>query len=148
MNVAPRLWLLFSAASVLVAVPAFASEASATAEDVWRWTWPLYIVAPLVIAAFLYVVGLIRMRREKGHIRVSSGSVVCFFFGWLSLVLALDSPVHEWSEQLFWVHMTQHEILVLISAPLIVFAKPGVVWLWSFPNSWRTGIGHVLTEKP
>jgi cytochrome c oxidase assembly factor CtaG/cytochrome c2 len=101
-----------------------------------------------VIAAFLYVVGLIRMRREKGRIRVSSGSVVCFFFGWLSLVLALDSPMHEWSEQLFWVHMTQHEILVLISAPLMVLAKPGVVWLWSFPNSWRTGIGHVLTEKP
>jgi cytochrome c oxidase assembly factor CtaG/cytochrome c2 len=147
MKAITKIWL-FSVASVVAAVPTFASERTANAEDLWRWTWPPFIVAPLGIAAALYVAGLIRMKKQAGRIGVSSSTIACFTFGWLSLPLALDSPLHEWSEQLFWVHMTQHEILVLVSAPLLVFAQPGVVWLWSFPQRWRIAISHVLTEKP
>ena len=50
--------------------------------------------------------------------------ILWFALGWISLVIALDSPLHELGEQLFWVHMTQHEILMLISAPLLVLGQP------------------------
>jgi cytochrome c oxidase assembly factor CtaG/cytochrome c2 len=139
--------LFASIATALAATPALTSEGNVSVEDVWRWTWPPYIVVPLLIAAALYLAGLIRMRREKGRVGLSLNAIACFVFGWLFLVLALDSPMHEWSEQLFWVHMTQHELLVLVSAPLLVFGRPGVVWLWSFPQSWRTTISHALTKK-
>jgi putative membrane protein len=67
------------------------------------------------------------------HIR----SMICFAIGWFSLVLALDSPIHELGEQLFWVHMTQHEILMLVSAPLLVLSMPLIPFLWALPDSLR-----------
>jgi putative membrane protein len=66
----------------------------------------------------------------------------CFAFGWLSLLFALDSPIHELGEQLFWVHMTQHEILMLVAAPLIVLGDPQVIFLYAFPPALRR---HVST---
>lgn len=147
MNVISNL-LVSWVASVILAMRAFGSEGTVNGEDVWHWTFPAYIVVPLAAAAVLYVGGLLRMRIEKGRIGVSSGTIVCFVLGWVSLFVALDSPMHEWSEQLFWVHMTQHEILVLVSAPLLVLAHPVVVWLWAFPQNWRNTLSRIFLERP
>jgi putative membrane protein len=45
--------------------------------------------------------------------------------------------LHPWGEVLFSAHMTQHEILMLISAPLFVLSRPLVAALWAIPKSWR-----------
>src|SRR5437762_13331948 len=87
-----------------------------------EWTWPWYIILPLLSAALLYAMGACRMRRR--NVRVHVLPIAFFAAGWLSLLLALDSPIHEISEQLFWVHMTQHEILMVICAPLLVLSQP------------------------
>src|SRR5690348_15436393 len=92
---------------VLIAsgVPAWGQE---TVGKAIGWTWPLYIILPLVVVALLYAIGVVKMTRHGSRVRL--WPVLCFVLGWGSLVLALDSPIHEISEQLFWVHMTQHEI--------------------------------------
>src|SRR5438270_5748043 len=139
----PLLCCLMGVASV----PASASEAIAGKDELWRWNWAPYIIWPLVLCAGLYALGLIRMWVRQHRIGASLPRTVCFGAGWLSLLLALDSPLHEWSEQLFWVHMTQHEILVLVSAPLLVIGRPGLVWLWALPQSWRNAAAAVLKHK-
>jgi putative membrane protein len=72
----------------------------------------------------------------------------CFALGWLSLLFALDSPIHELGEQLFWVHMTQHEILMLVSAPSLVLGRPLVPFLWALPKPWREKIAGSFNSKP
>ena len=67
--------------------------------------------------------------------------------GWGSLVLALDSPIHEIGEQLFWVHMTQHEILMLVSAPLLVLARPLVPFLYAFSAQRRQRVANLSRTK-
>ena len=67
---------------------------------------------------------------------------MAFALGWLTLVLALLSPVHKVSARLFSVHMTQHELLMLVAAPLLVMSKPMVLMLWGLPKSARLTIGH------
>jgi putative membrane protein len=42
---------------------------------------------------------------------------------------------------LFWVHMTQHELLMIIAAPLLVLARPLVYFLWALPAHWRERLG-------
>lgn len=69
-----------------------------------------------------------------------------FFAGWLTLALALVSPLHELGEQLFSAHMLQHEILILISAPLISASHPGATLLWAFAPRQRAGIGAWVQE--
>lgn len=105
------------------------------AAGVAGWTWPPYIVLPLITFALLYGIGQLKMARHGSPARIRP--TLCFALGWASLLLALDSPIHEISEQLFWVHMTQHEILVLVSAPLLILSRPLVPLLWALPAGLR-----------
>lgn len=101
------------------------------------WTWPPFVVIPLLLTAALYGVGTAKMLRRTNRGKVFLGRIVCFALGWISVVIALDSPLHEIGEQLFWVHMTQHEILMLISAPLLVLGRPLIPFLWALSPPWR-----------
>ncbi len=128
-------------------VPAWADEPELGPGSV-HWTWPAYIIIPLIAAAVLYGIGLIKMHRRGT--RVAPLQMACFATGWMSLLLALDSPMHEISEQLFWVHMTQHEILMLVSAPLLVLSRALVPFLWALPTRIRgsvSNIGRATTFK-
>jgi putative membrane protein len=60
----------------------------------------------------------------------------CYAAGWFSLFVALVSPLHPWGRVLFSAHMTQHEILVLVAAPLLVLGRPLPVWLKALPPRW------------
>lgn len=114
------------------------------------WTWPPFVLTTLLLTAVLYIMGTIRMRRRTTNRRLLMSPIICFALGWISLVLALDSPLHELGEQLFWVHMTQHEILMLISAPLLVLGRPLVAFLWALSPAWReaaANVGRLRTFK-
>jgi len=134
---------------VLSATPAWSSTETG-AGLLTGWTWPPFILMPLLLAAALYGLGTIRMLRRTTNRKSFVGPIFWFALGWTSLVIALDSPLHELGEQLFWVHMTQHEILMLISAPLLVLGRPMIAFLWALPPAWRgtaAGLGHSKTFK-
>jgi cytochrome c oxidase assembly factor CtaG len=58
-------------------------------------------------------------------------------------LVALVSPLHAWGSVLFSAHMTQHEVLMLVAAPLLVLGRPLVVFLWAFPVNWSRRIGNL-----
>jgi putative membrane protein len=98
-------------------------------------TWKPDLFAAIALAASLlpYVIGLMRMRGKPPRVEV-----VSFAIGWGTLALALLSPIATLSEWLFSVHMTQHELLMLVSAPLLAIGRPLVPMLWALPHRWRT----------
>ena len=135
--------------AVLSAMPAWSltETGRALAND---WTWPPFIWIPLLLTAVLYGIGITKMLRRTTRRRSLLWPILWFALGWISLVIALDSPLHELGEQLFWVHMTQHEILMLISAPLLVLGRPLIAFLWAMPSSWReaaASLGRSRTFK-
>ena len=115
------------------------------------WTWPVPVVVALLSSATIYTLGASRMWLHKSHAGLTRSSIACFAFGWLSLAAALDSPIHELGEELFFVHMIQHEILMLISAPLLLLGRPSVVFLWALSPQWRRWArwtGHQVMRTP
>lgn len=56
------------------------------------------------------------------------------------MVAALLSPLHPLGEQLFSAHMAQHEVLMLVAAPLLVFSRMDQVVPWAFPLSGRKAL--------
>jgi len=114
------------------------------------WTWPPFVVIPLLLTAALYGIGTAKMLRRTNRGKAFLGRIVCFALGWISLLIALDSPLHEIGEQLFWVHMTQHEILMLVSAPLLVLGRPLIPFFWALFPPWRdrvAGLGRTKSFK-
>src|SRR5437763_907628 len=106
-------------------------------DDLWSaWEFDPGVVIPLLLSAFLYARGSGRHRglrfREK----------LCFWTGWSMLTVALVSPLHPLGEVLFSAHMVQHEILMLVAAPLMVLSRPLVTFLWALPFEWRRGLGR------
>jgi len=109
-------------ALILLDVSAFAhpngAEAGAPGAALWSFE-PLVTVALLVTGSF-YLVGAVRRWRRRSLAR---SEALSFAAGWLTLVIALVSPVHKLGEWLFSVHMTQHELLITVAAPLLVLSR-------------------------
>jgi putative membrane protein len=98
----------------------------------------------VALAAGLYGVGVARLWRRAGRGRgVRVWQVGCFIGAMVTLVAALISPIDTLSDQLLWVHMVQHMLLMLIAAPLIVGASPGLATAWALPRGLRLGLARV-----
>jgi cytochrome c oxidase assembly factor CtaG/cytochrome c2 len=50
---------------------------------------------------------------------------------------ALLSPLHRLGEVLFSAHMAQHELMMVVAAPLLVLGRPLVAWAWALPFALR-----------
>jgi putative membrane protein len=132
--------LLFAANSY-----AHGDEAHEVAEVLGTWTFDPWVVICLSISAIVYIVGVQKLwASSKRGSGISVWSAAAFAAGWVSLVIALISPVHAWGEVLFSAHMTQHEILMLISAPLMVLGRPMIAAMWAMPMSWRGEVGSIV----
>jgi putative membrane protein len=97
------------------------------------------LVSSLVILLAVYAIGLARVWRNAGFgrgIRPVEG--LAFATGWLTLVVALSPPLDEWSDRWLAAHMVQHELLMVVAAPLIAVSAPLVALLWAMPPAFRT----------
>ena len=110
--------------------------------------WDVAIAAVLVLSATLYVVGLTRLWRHagRGH-GIRPVNLLAFAAGLGALVVALLSPLDALSDALFSAHMGQHELLMLVAAPLLVMGKPWLTAAWALPSAWRpSALG--LLQRP
>jgi putative membrane protein len=100
------------------------------------------VLLPLAAMALVYTLGAVRLWSRAGVGRGVRVRDVCLFLAGLELLAAVVvSPLHEWSGRLFAAHMIEHEILMLVAAPLIVVARPLGVLLWGLPQGFRRGAG-------
>jgi putative membrane protein len=78
----------------------------------------------VALAACLYLLG------SQGRGRPKPREAVAFVASLLTIVIALDSPIDVYADQLFWVHMLQHVLLLTVAPPLFLLGHP-------WPRMWR-----------
>ena len=83
-----------------------------------RWNLDPVLITILVLCALGY--GL----AARGTGTIDSRKKLLFYSGWAVLSAALISPLCPLSVSLFAARVTQHMILVLIAAPLIIAGRP------------------------
>jgi putative membrane protein len=98
------------------------------------WDPDLFVLSVLVVVGALYLRGAVPLVKKKVLRR---WQVASFAGGWLALLAALVSPIDTLSDVLFSVHMTQHELLMLVAAPLIVIGQPLTPMLRALPSRLR-----------
>jgi len=107
------------------------------------WSFEPWVLASLVLAVTGYVLGLNRMSRNARSRVFGVWRGGAFAAGSATLVIALISPLDALDDQLFSAHMLQHLLLMMVAAPLLVWGRPAIAWLWAFPLSARRAIGRL-----
>jgi len=78
----------------------------------------------VALAAGLYMLG------SRGRNRPQPLQALAFFASLLVIVIALCSPIDYYADQLFWVHMLQHILLLTTAPSLMLLGRP-------WPRMWR-----------
>lgn len=113
--------------------------------EISDWNLDPVLLLNFTILLWLYVRGLSRIWYRAGIGRVVRPTqVAAMGAGMLALVAVLVTPVDALGEQLAWVHMVQHMILMTLAAPLIVLGAPSAIWLWGISPFWRRMFGRLL----
>ena len=111
--------------------------------------WDVAIVLVLAASVTMYATGLTRLWRRAGRWRgVGTMNVAAFAGGIGAIVVALLSPIDRLSDVLFSAHMGQHELLMLVAAPLLVVGKPWLTGAWSLPERLRVRALARLQQPP
>jgi putative membrane protein len=114
-----------------------------TSEMMGWWTWDPLVLGALGVSAFLYGRGLRALWRRAGTARgVRRWEAGTFILGWLTIAVALLSPLDHLSDLLFSAHMTQHELLMLVAAPLLVLSRPHIPALWALSAGQREHVAR------
>lgn len=110
-------------------------------------SWGGWTVSPalayVALAALLYWAGGRNWRPARGQ---SPWRTLAFAGGLITIVLALDSPIDHYADELFWVHMSQHVLLLTVAPPLILLGRPWPRMWRAIPASTRTAVGRGLAR--
>jgi cytochrome c oxidase assembly factor CtaG len=105
-----------------------------TADGPFLLAWSLdpFISVPLAVVGSGYAVGL-RKAQERGYQPLPTRYVVAFYAGLAVTAVALLGPVDTFNDELFFLHMIQHLLLMLVAAPLLLTGRPVQVALRAIP---------------
>jgi putative membrane protein len=73
---------------------------------------------------------------------------VSFLAGLATIVIALDSPIDELAEELLWVHMVQHILLLVVAPPLLALARPWNRMWHGLPLGFRRRTANIVARSP
>lgn len=141
--------LAFAVIVCFISSPASAHNVSGILSGGSAWTYDPWLLAPLYLVGICFYVGTLRLWRTAGFGRgIGSGQAAAFWCGWIILALVVTSPLHWLGERLFVAHMTEHELLMVVAAPLLAFGRVSGAIPWSFPRTLRPWLGRATGSKP
>ncbi len=143
-SVLPHLALLGLAPATFAS--AHDGTAAVAGSDWLQWTGNWWVAGAIAITAILYARGCRRHARSAPLAR-NYWPQWAWWTGWLALTLALLSPLDTLGAELFSAHMVQHELLMLVAAPLLVMGRPLAMFAWALPASWATRVGRIFRVK-
>jgi len=86
----------------------------------------------IALLAFLHIFNAGPARDGRGRFHVAA-----FAAGWLALIAALAPPLDALADAKLSAHMVQHELLMVVAAPLIALGRPHLALLGILPRKIR-----------
>lgn len=117
------------------------------------WTFDVLVLTNVAVAATLYAFGVRRVNahshraRNLLHGRWPIAPTACFMSGLALIAIAYSGPLAAWSHTFFWVHMTQHLIITMGAAPLLVLGAPITLAFRAGGPATRRRIVRVLRTR-
>jgi putative membrane protein len=112
------------------------------------WSSPTWINVSLVLTAVVYARGWLSIRTLQPQL-IPIWRLTAFFFGLLSLWIAIGSPLSAFDDVSLTAHMVQHLLLMAVAPPLLLLGSPSIPFLRGLPQ-WivRGAFGPFLRWHP
>jgi cytochrome c oxidase assembly factor CtaG len=117
-------------------------------EVVSRWQFAPIVTVLTAIAAVLYLWGAWRVGRRHPARPWPLWRTGLFLLGLFVVVAATQSGIGTYDDTLFWDHMIQHLMLIMIAPPLLVVGQPVTLLLHAARNPLHTWVKRFLRSKP
>jgi cytochrome c oxidase assembly factor CtaG len=104
--------------------------------------------AMMLGALVLYLWGVRRVARLQPRHRWSPAKTVAFVFALATTALAIFSFIGVYQQELFWDHMIQHLMFIMVAAPLFAIASPVDLAWRSTTGRTRARFSALLRSKP
>ncbi len=111
------------------------------------WTFDPFVTTGLLAASTVYWWAW-RKVRESGGAQPPNWWAWAYAGGIISLTFSLLGPLESYNEQLFSLHMTQHLVIMQISAPLLLLGRPVQLILRALPRrKTKTAVGFMYGKS-
>src|ERR1700760_3891426 len=124
-------------------LPRFSGGEAAT-----NWQFAPIVTAFTALVAAAYLWGVLRVRRRHPRRPWPLTRTIPFLLGLLVINVATQSGVGTYDDTLFWDHMIQHLMLLMIAPPLLVAGQPVTLLLHASRNPLHTGVKRLVRSRP
>jgi cytochrome c oxidase assembly factor CtaG len=113
-----------------------------------QWQFAPVVSASVVVAAGLYGWGVVRVARRHPSRPWPAWRTAMFGVGLAVIVLATESGIGAYDDLLYWDHMVQHLMLIMVAPPLLIAGQPITLLLHASRNPLHTWTKRVLRSRP
>jgi cytochrome c oxidase assembly factor CtaG len=111
------------------------------------WQFAPIVTAFVVLAGGLYLWGVLRVRRRHPARPWPATRTALFLGGLAVVVIATQSGIGSYDDVLFWDHMVQHLLLLMVAPPLLVVGQPVTLLLHASRNPVHTWTKKLLRSR-
>src|SRR5580692_91241 len=112
-----------------------------------RWQLAAVVTGFVVLAAGLYLWGVLRVRRRHPARPWPAWRTAVFLGGLAVVVIATEAGIGSYDDVLFWDHMVQHLLLLMVAPPMLVVGQPATLLLHASRNPVHTWTKKLLRSR-
>jgi len=117
-------------------------------EAAFNWQFAPIVTGFTAILAAAYLWGAYRVRKRHPRRPWPVGRTILFLLGLLVINIATQSGIGTYDDTLFWDHMIQHLMLLMIAPPLLVSGMPVTLLLHASRNPVHAWVIRFIRSKP
>jgi cytochrome c oxidase assembly factor CtaG len=118
------------------------------AEAASRWQFAPVVTVVTAVLAGLYLWGVVRVARRHPQRPWPVLRTASFLLGLLVVVVATQSGIGTYDDTLFWVHMVQHLLLIMVAPPLLILGQPVTLLMHASRNPLHTWVKRIVRSGP
>jgi putative copper resistance protein D len=111
------------------------------------WQFAPVVTVSVVIAAGLYLWGVLRVARRHPARPWPAWRTGLFLGGLAIIVLATESGIGSYEDVLFWDHMVQHLMLIMVAPPLLIAGEPITLLMHASRNPLHTWVKRLVRSR-
>src|SRR3984885_4955719 len=116
-------------------------------EAATNWQFAPIVTAFTALVAAAYLWGVLRVRRRHPRRPWPLWRTIPFLLGLLVINVATQSGVGTYDDTLFWDHMIQHLLLLMVAPPLLVFGAPVTLLMHASRNPLHTWVKRIVRSR-